>query len=306
MGKSSELKPLLSILVPAYCYGEGLVRILTHLRLLPMADCEIIVFDDSPDDGIEAIVSSWCTATGMQVTYQHNCPALGVPANWNALLNKARGKYCLLLHHDEFPLGDNFVTDLVQVLRENPDVDAIMLDCILVNPCNWRCRRHLPTWLRAFVVSRFPQYLFRRNVIGPTSALVIRRTLYPRFDERLRWLIDVDVYVRLLKVTRCLKLCPQIQVGSILGRTDSITAGLGASIPQIAREERTYLKGVHHTAGLWLGPARGEPILHSMMRACEAVCWDLMRGLTRIMAAFSVDPVPRSVVEQAMKTPPGP
>lgn len=306
MGKSSELKPLLSILVPAYCYGDGLVRILTRLRLLPMEDCELIVLDDSPDDGVEQEVVRWSSATGMQVAYQHNRPALGAAANWNALLDKARGKYCLLLHHDEFPLGHNFVMNLIQELRKDPDVDIFMLDCILIDPQNRRCRRHLPTWLRTFVVKRFPQYLFRRNVIGPVSTLVIRRMLYPRFDERLRWLIDVDVYVRLLKVTRRLRLCPQIQVGSILGRADSITAGLGSSIPQIAREERAYLKGVHHTTSLWFGPVCNEPILHSMLRACEAVCWNLMRGLTRIMAVFCVGPVPRSVVQRAMKTQPGP
>jgi glycosyltransferase involved in cell wall biosynthesis len=299
-------EPFLSILLPAYRYREGVHRVLSLLQPLPFADCELIVLDDSPDDEIEQDVVRWCSATGMQVAYQHNRPALGAAANWNALLNKARGKYCLLLHHDEFPLSNHFVINLIQELRKDPDVDVIMLDCVLIDPQNGRCRRHLPTWLRTFVVSRFPQYLFRRNVIGPTSSLVIRRTLYPRFDVRLRWLIDVDVYVRLLKVAKCLRMCPQIKVGSILGRTDSITTGLGSSIPRIAREERAYLEGVYHTTSPWLGPVHNEPILHSMLRACEAMCWNLMRGLTRITAAFCVGPVPRSMVQKAMKTPPGP
>jgi glycosyltransferase involved in cell wall biosynthesis len=242
----------------------------------------------------------------MRVAYRRNRPALGAAANWNALLDKARGKYCLLLHHDEFPLGDRFVIDLIQELRKDPDVDVIMLDCVLIEPQNGRCRRHLPTWLRAFVVSRFPQYLFRRNVIGPSSSLVIRRTLYPRFDVRLRWLIDVDVYVRLLKIAKRLRMCPQIQVGSILGRADSITTGIRSSVPQIEREERAYLEGVHHTTSLWLGPVHDESILHSMLRACEAVCWSLLRGLTRIMDLFCAGPVPRSAVRQAIKIPPGP
>jgi len=298
--------PLLSILLPAYRYREGVRRILSLLQPLPFADCELIVLDDSPDDEVEKEVMRWCSATGMQVAYQRNRPALGAAANWNALLDKARGKYCLLLHHDEFPLGGRFVMNLIQELRKDPDVEVIMLDCVLIDPQNGRCRRHLPTWLRAFVINRFPQYLFRRNVIGPTSALVVRRSLYPRFDERLRWLIDVDAYVRLLKVAKSLRLCPQIQVGSILGQANSITACLGTSIPQIAREERAYLEGVHHTNSLWLGPVRHETILYSMLRACEAVCWNLMRGLTRITAMFCAGPVPRLVVQQAMKIPPGP
>lgn len=301
----SNEKPLLSILLPAYRYREGVHRILSLLHPLPVADCELIVLDDSPDDEIEQEVMRWCSATGIQVAYQRNRPALGAAANWNALLDKARGKYCLLLHHDEFPLGDRFVMNLIQELRKDPDVDVIMLDCVLINPQNGQCRRHLPTWLRAFVVNRFPQYLFRRNVIGPTSSLVIRRILYPRFDVRLRWLIDVDIYVRLLKVAKCLRLRPQIQVGSILGRADSITTGLGSAIPQIAREEQAYLKEVHHTTSLWLGPVGNELILHSILLACEAVCWNLMRGLTRITAVFCGGPVPRSVIQQTMKPSPG-
>jgi len=303
---TKDSRPLLSILLPAYRYREGVHRILRGLQPLPLGDCELIVLDNSPDDEVEQEVMRWCSATGMQVAYQRNRPALGAAANWNSLLDKASGKYCLLLHHDEFPLSDHFVMDLIQELRKDPDVDVIMLDCVLIDSQSGQFRRHLPTWLRAFVVNRFPQYLFRRNVIGPTSALVVRRSLYPRFDERLRWLVDVDVYVRLLKIAKRLRLCPQIQVGSILGRADSITARLGSSIPQIAREERAYLKGIHHTTGLWLGPVRNEPILHFLLRVCEAVCWNLMRGLTRITAVFCVGPVPRSVVQQAMKIPPGP
>lgn len=299
---TEDNRPLLSILLPTYGYCEGVRRILSLLQSLPCPVCELIVLDDSPDDKVEQEVMYCCSVAGLRVTYQHNRPALGVPANWNTLLDKARGEYCLLIHHDEFPIGDNFVVNLIQELRKDPDVDVIMFDCVLIDPKNGCCRRHLPIWLRAFVVNRFPQYLFRRNVIGPTASLVIRRTLFPRFDTRLRWFVDVDVYVRLLKVIRRLKLCPQIQIGSIIGRSDSITAGLGPFISQLEREERAYLKGVHHTSSFWLGPICSEPISHSMLRFCEAVCWNLMRGFTRITAGFCNGHVPRSVVRQVMRT----
>lgn len=298
-----DSEPLLSILLPAYRYREGVHRILSLLQPLPVADCELIVLDDSPDDEVEQEVVRWCSATGMQVAYQRNRPALGAAANWNALLGKARGKYCLLLHHDEFPLGGRFVMNLIQELRKDTDVDVIMLDCVLIDPQSGQFRRHLPTWLRAFVVNRFPQYLFRRNVIGPTSALVVRRSLYPRFDERLRWLVDVDVYVRLLKIAKRLRLCPQIQVGSILGRADSLTTSLGSSIRQIEREEQAYLQGIYRTTSLWLGPVRNKTLLRRILRICEAACWYLMRVLTRILGIFCVGPVPRSVVKKAIEIP---
>jgi glycosyltransferase involved in cell wall biosynthesis len=300
----NDSRPLLSILLPAYKYREGVQRILSLLKPQSLVDCELLVFDNSPDNEVEQEVMRWRSVEGMQVTYHHNYPEIGAAGNWNALLDRARGEYCLLLHHDEFPLSDNFVVNLIRELRKAPEVDVMMLDCLLVNPRSGRNRRHLPMWFRELIVSRFPQYLFRRNVIGPTASLVVRRTLYPRFDPRLRWFIDVDVYVQLFEVAKGLRLCPKIQIGSILGRVDSITAGLGAGIPQIAREDRTHLRNIHHTTtSLWLGPSRNGTILHFLLRVCEAVCWNLMRGLTRIASVFFVGPVPRSVVKKAIEIP---
>ena len=296
--------PLLSILLPAYEYPEGVHRILSLLRPLPLADCELIVSDDSSDDEIEKVVQNWSSSAGARVVYQRNNPALGAAANWNALLDKAQGKYCLLMHHDELPLSENFVMDLVQELRKEPDADVIMLDCILIDQRNGRCRRHMPTCLRSLVVKCFPQYLFRRNVVGPVSSLVIRRSLYPRFDVRLRWLVDVDTYVRLFKSAMRLKLCPRIRVGSVFNRKCSITNRLGASIPQIASQERAYLKNVYNASTPWLGPLRNEPIFYSGLRGCEALIWNLMRVLTRIANIFSVGPVPPSSVQQAINMSP--
>jgi glycosyltransferase involved in cell wall biosynthesis len=299
-------KPLLSILVPAYRYVEGVYRILASLHPWPVDDCEVIIFDDSQDGEVEQAVAHWCTTTGVRVWYQHNRPAHGTAVNWNSLLDAARGEYCLLLHHDEFPLSRYFVGDLISALRTDPGIDVLMLDCVLVARQSGQNRRHLPTWVRAVVVNRFPQYLFRRNVIGPTAALVARRSLYPRFDVRLQWLIDVDMYVRLLRVAEHVRLCPEVKIGSILGRSDSITAHLGSSIPHMAQDERDYLQRLHPTAGFWLGPAPGESVMYGLLRTAEAVCWSFMRVVTCIAGLFFPNPVPRTVVQQALQARPGP
>ncbi len=235
----------------------------------------------------------------MPVTYQHNRPSLGAGANWNLLLDTARGKYCLLLHHDEVPLSDQFVDNLILILRQNPDVDVLILDCILIESDSGRCRRHLPTWLRSLVVNRFPQYLLRRNVIGATSVLVVRRAMYPRFDTRLRWFIDADLYVRLLKVVKRLRICPELMIGSVMGRSDSITAGLGSSISQIAREERAYLRGLHQSAALWLGRVPNANV-DVLVRAFETACWIFLRVLIRVTARCRKCPVPPSLVRQVL------
>lgn len=292
--------PRLSIIVPAYDYADGMQRILTHLHPLPKNDCEIIIFDDSVNNDVEELVRNWCVSTGASVTYQHNHPSLGAAVNWNALLDTARGEYCLLMHHDEFPLSDNFVTNVIDELDRSQIIDVLILDCILISSKNGCNRRHLPNWLRHLVINRFPQYLFRRNVIGPTSTMVIRRSLFPRFDVRLRWLIDVDLYVRLRKVSKNISLCPDIKIASVVGRAESITAGLRSSIPQIVLEERAYIKELHQTTSLWLEPSWGGLRLRTIILICEALIWNSIRGIGRIKAAFCFGPVPRSESRQAI------
>lgn len=303
---ASNSEPILSILLPVYRHEEGVRRILSRLQQVATEECELIIFDDSPEDDIQLIVQNWRVATSVRITYRHNRPANGAAANWNALLDAARGEYCLLLHHDEFPFVDHFVSDILRVLRHDRGLDVLVLGCVLVSPRTGCNRRHLPSWLRSLVVTHFPQYLFQRNVIGPTAALVVRRSLYPRFDVRLQWLVDVDLYVRLLKMAKHLKFCPEIQIGSMLGRADSITAGLGSCIPKLATEERTYLMELRHSTSIWLGPLPNEKISRFILCFGESVCWKLMRGFGRIKAAFCFGPVPRQVARQAIKSPPDP
>lgn len=301
MIRPPDAKPLLSILIPAYGYADGIHRILDRITNLSPDECELIVYDDSPDDEVENVVVRWFKATGALVQYQRNQPSKGAVANWNALLDSARGEFCILMHHDEFPIRDSFIHDLVTTMRQHPNVDVLMLDCLLFNANNGRNRHHLPHWLRALVIKHFQHYLFRRNVIGPTAALVVRRSIYPRFDERLQWLVDVDVYVRMLKLSKRILLCPNIKIGSIMNRTDSITAQIGSSMPQIVKEERAYLSGARGIKCIWLGSYhQGESALYWLLSVIETMCWCLMRVATRIVARLTPCPVPLSAARRAL------
>lgn len=290
---------LLSVLIPAYQFADGVARILNGMAKYDCSEIEIIIFDDSVDDLVEKLCLARVDAFCGSMRYLHNRPSLGAVANWNALLASARGEYCLLLHHDEFPIGDHFIPDLIVTLRNHPDTDVVMLDCVLVAPKTGRNRRHLPMGIRALIVNYFPLYLYRRNVVGPTAAFVVRRSIYSRFDERLQWLVDVDVYVRSLRLAKRLLLCPNIKIGSLLGRTDSITARLKSSIPRVAEEERAYLRERYGNS-FWFGPCPQELGVQGVLRLCDTVCWWAMRFLIRMASRFLSDPVSRSEALRAM------
>lgn len=288
----------LSILIPAYSYPEGVDRIISGLTAEVDSLFEILIFDDSSDDGVARLVESWSHQGGW-LRYQRNTPSLGAAANWNALLQAAKGEYCLLMHHDEFPLGSDFVHRAVDELRKNPDVDVLMMDCVLVRGDGKMVRRHVPNLVRSWAVRHAPAYLFRRNVIGPASALIVRRSLYPKFDDKLRWLIDVDAYFRLRQNTARWRICKHLQVGSLLGRGDSITANMGAGISEIQRQEQAYLVQKHPGAGMWL-----RTDANRWAHASEVALWALMRVSTRlygrILSVFGVLPAEKMDLRKAL------
>lgn len=289
--------PLISILIPAFRYSEGIIRILNTLGAFDASDCEVMIYDDSPCNEIEIALTGWRKTTGAKVSYKHNQPAFGAIANWNALLDAARGEYCLLLHHDDFPISEHFVNDIVTALRDHPETDVIILDSILVAPKTGWNRRHVPILIRDFVINHFPQYLYQRNVIGCTGALVVRRSLYPRYDTRLRWLVDVDLYRRLFRASRRVLLCRSIEIGSLLGRPGSITAGLKGSIRKVEREERAYLLSSRSPGSFWLGSS----LIHQLLRGIETICWLGMRVLTRTAARLFPCPKSPSEMKRALR-----
>lgn len=277
--------PLLSILVPAYAYRDGLERILTALSPLP-AEIEMLIFDDSLDDDLRSVVHAF-EAQMPSLRYQHNLSDRGSPlgagANWNALLDAARGEYCILMHHDEVPLEDTFISTLQIVLTTMPRPDVVMLDLLLVDEALRPLRRHVPAWLRQVVPRRVPGYLFRRNVIGPTATIVVRREITPRFDTTLRWLIDVEFYVRLCRAGLRWKIEPDIQIGSIQRSAGTITSELTNQLPTIDAAERESLIIRYPRDRLWLDTERGR-----LIRFFESFLWLSMRMVHFAMSSLSM------------------
>ena len=272
--------PLLSILIPAYCYPEGVGRLLRGIGHFDPELIEILVGDDSPDSRVEAVVK----AAGRQgVHYVRNVPPLGAPANWNALILKASGEFCLMLHHDEFPLSADFLARLLGRLTDSMAHDVLLLDCVLVDTRTGWNRRHLPFTLRMAIVSHAPSYILRRNAVGPVSVLVIRRSLYPKFDPRLKWLVDADLYLRLFSRGPTVVACPEIAVGTELGRNESITVQLSSRLKAITADEHSYLYHKHEKLAIWCK----DSTFHRLTRTVECVCWVILRAVTR---AFSWPP----------------
>jgi len=121
----------LSILIPAYGYAEGVERILSGLRVDPPDELEIIISDNSRDEQVSQLVADFSSHYQGKLRYIRNHPGLGAIANWNFLLELASGEYVLLLHHDEYPLGENFARRALGRLSTASEIDVFVMECIL-------------------------------------------------------------------------------------------------------------------------------------------------------------------------------
>jgi glycosyltransferase involved in cell wall biosynthesis len=264
---------LLSILIPTYHYPEGVRKILRALSNASRDQVEIIIGDDSIDDEVSISISEFNFNYPGLVSYIKNSPSLGAVKNWNMLLNKATGKYILLMHHDEFPISESWMASTLAKLGSSNSPEIILMPCFLFDEINSRIRLHLPRFIQTFVVNFFPSYLFRRNVIGSASCLIIRRDLYPKFDENLRWLVDVDMYWRLLSARKNLVIEPDLQIASISNRQSSITQSMASELHEVLISELDYLNQKYPNSSVWLVPK-----LHRTLFMGETILWGAFKS----------------------------
>jgi len=193
---ASDFK-LLSILIPSFDYAEGILRLLDCISECNDERIEFIISDDSKTDLVEKTIRHH--RAEVNIEYYRNDPPLGAIRNWNYLLESARGKFILLLHHDECPLYPFFFNELLAKLSDIEEtVDALVLDCFIGNPSIGSMRRHCPLFLKSLVVRYFPSYLLRRNILGAPSVFVVRRSRVLKFDSRIPMMVDVDWYFRMI------------------------------------------------------------------------------------------------------------
>jgi hypothetical protein len=274
--------PLLSLLVPTYNHAQGLRRIVESLgELAHDTAVEVRVHDDSSDDGaareIEQIVRT--CARGI---YQRNVPSQGAVPNWNGLLDAAQGEFCLLMHHDEYFETVQSLRVAIDRMRDRPAIDGVVFPCRVVSAGYPRGRLHMPAWMARWIVEACPGYMLSRNPLGAPSALLLRRTLYPRYDDRLRWLVDCELYVRAIVANRPVLV---FQTGpgvlSDASRGESITASLGSLVGQIRADELRLLaqQGLPKARGAWLvSQSTGA----ALARAGESVVWTGFRSIQRL------------------------
>ena len=114
---------LVSICIPAYKQPALLERCLDSISKQSYNPVEIHISDDTPDDSVKIIVEKF--AHELNISYHQNLKPLGSPQNWNAAINRAKGKYVLLLHHDDFFTKEDSLEKFIAPLEKDPSTEFV-------------------------------------------------------------------------------------------------------------------------------------------------------------------------------------
>jgi len=188
-------QPFISICIPAYKRIPYLKRLLASIQAQSYAHYEIIISDDSDDDRVYNYLQSFSTPNSVQ--YFKNSPALGTPANWNAAIAKAKGDWIKLMHDDDWFSSKDSLQKFADATLKGPKFIYSNYSNFIETENCFQPIHHRVSQLQK-VLSQ-PLLLLSENIIGPPSVTLFHKSILEKYDERMKWRVDLEYYIRILK-----------------------------------------------------------------------------------------------------------
>jgi glycosyltransferase involved in cell wall biosynthesis len=189
------MQPFISICIAAYNRTSFLKRLLDSIQRQTFKNFEVIVTDDSPGKEVDELCKQF--ESNFKLFYKKNTPAMGTPANWNEAIKHANGEWIKLMHDDDWFANENCLELFAKATAENNKFIFSAYHNVFENsgsteqklfPSHWRPR-----------IIKNPVTLLNTNVIGPPSVTLIHRSITEQYDTNMKWRVDIDFYIRLLK-----------------------------------------------------------------------------------------------------------
>jgi len=192
------MNSFISICIPAYKNTAYLDVLLRSVEIQSFRDFEVIVSDDSPDSEVEMLCKQYNTK--FPLTYHKNSPALGSPANWNMSIKPATGQWIKLMHDDDWFADENSLQVFATAAEQNSDAGFIFSG--YSNYENGQLKNtNIPGSFIENKLKSSPLNLIAKNYIGHPSNTLIKNNLELWYDERTKWVVDFEFYIRCLQTS---------------------------------------------------------------------------------------------------------
>jgi glycosyltransferase involved in cell wall biosynthesis len=186
--------PFLSICIPARNRSSIMRRLLDSIAVQTYTDFEVVVTDNSDDSQIADLVADY---PSLNIRYSLNEPRTEMGENWNRCMEQATGRWIKLIHDDDW-----FTTpeSLGAFARTAAHTRSGFIFSTYYN-VDEQTHARTPVVISGFrkwLLKRSPFSLLAGNVIGPPSVTMIRKELLFPFRNHMKWIVDIDWYLKLL------------------------------------------------------------------------------------------------------------
>lgn len=197
--------PLVSVVIPVYGESRWLQECVGSVLAQDYPNLEIVVAENCVGQRATEVLESY----GDRL---RRLEALEVPSlhgNWERGLRAATGRYVKLVCHDDILLGD-CISAQVQMIEQHPDAALVSSRRRIIDDRGRVIKA--AHGLGKLVGSGGPRLLggdsvarscvlAGANLLGEPVAVLMRRSMLPdpMLDERWRYVIDVDLYLRMLR-----------------------------------------------------------------------------------------------------------
>lgn len=186
---------MISICIPAYSRIRYITRLLDSIANQSYWDFEVIISDDSIDDSVCELTKKY--ESKFKIYYYKNAPSLGTPANWNYAISKAKGDWIKLMHDDDWFSSKESLQKFVDATLKGPKFIYSAYNNFIESK-----EVYLPVHNRNAKINeilKHPLLLLSENIIGPPSVTLFHKSILEKYDERMKWRVDLEYYIRIIK-----------------------------------------------------------------------------------------------------------
>jgi glycosyltransferase involved in cell wall biosynthesis len=184
----------ISICIPAYKRVNYLKRLIESIIIQDYTDFEVIISDDSDDDSVSNLVNDY--SGKINIRYFKNEKSVGFSGNVNFAISKAKGQWIKLICDDDWFASADSLSQFAEVIKDgNQFIFSAYTNCY--EDTTRKTEIFLPTRVKNRIIQH-PELLFAGNVIGPPSVTMLSRSIVEQYDEKLKWFVDLEFYIRVL------------------------------------------------------------------------------------------------------------
>lgn len=185
----------ISICVPARNRPQGLIRLLSSILNQTYKNYEVIILDNSDGNELETLVQH-SYREHEQIRYYRNNRILNMGENWNACIAHASFDWIKMMHDDDWFTNEYSLENIANSIKDS----AYKAHTFSYYNVTESGRSTLVKENRMMfqLFQRFPYYVYKRNYIGNPCCTLIHRSCNVTYNDRLKWLVDVHYYLRLM------------------------------------------------------------------------------------------------------------